>query len=336
MIRIECIPVYLYPEQRLSFNQCKVVPGILLLRLTGILKQTIDDQRLPQLGFRATHVVCIDVDEYFRLLKDRLAREGKQIPADGIPASLDAESLAKQVLLTLTLIGPVKFAFRGIYTLERNATSKKPLYRLAAWANRPLQEVSTLMAAALPWGVTQRISARHIAQTAMKLDRYFRSGIWWSDRLAMGLKHLWNGLCSPIPEQAFLDLTIALEALLSTRSEEITHILAERVSVLLRRNSSDGLSLYRTMKHLYKTRSKIVHGKVFPKKGTQNWESLFITAKRSNVPISELKLLTNITISVVNAVLRQEELLRIIQTTKSEDKTNQDLDDFFVKLLLGS
>jgi len=130
--------------------------------------------------------------------------------------------------------------------------------------------------------------------------------------MGMALKYFLNALYTPHPEQAFIGLTTALEALLSTQSMEITHILAERIGVLLRRRSSDGLSIYRWVKDLYKTRSKIVHGKVFPKKGTLHSESLFITSKRSNVPISELKSLVELTILVINSVFREQTLLKIV------------------------
>ena len=92
--------------------------------------------------------------------------------------------------------------------------------------------------------------------------------------------------------------------------------------------------MYRLVKDLYKTRSLIVHGKAFPKKGTLNYESLFITARASNVPLSQLKLLLGTTIDVINAVFGERELLEVIQTRKNEQKTALEIDEFFAKRLL--
>jgi hypothetical protein len=88
------------------------------------------------------------------------------------------------------------------------------------------------MAMALTRGAS-RVAARSVSSIASKIDRYFRSGRWWTDRVATGLKHLVNGILTPFPEEAFISLTTSLEAVLGTGSTEITHRLAERVAILL-------------------------------------------------------------------------------------------------------
>jgi hypothetical protein len=212
---------------------------------------------------------------------------------------------------------------------------KKAVYQPNGWAISSLCEVQILMAIALTEGVTKRIKGMHITQRAAKLDRYFRSGIWWSDRMGMALKYFLNALCNSEPEGAFIELTTVLEALLTTERTEITHMLAERVSVLLHSGSSNGVDTYNLVKDLYKIRSSIVHGKVEPKKGILNRESLFITAKHSNVPMSKLKSLTSLTISVINCVFQEQKLLEIIQTKRSEGATNKALNEFFLMRLFG-
>lgn len=339
---LQCVPANLFPERRLSFKRSHIIPGVWLQRLSGKLKRVIENQTngLPiqaQASFRATHAVLIDEDKYLGTLKNRLNSESKQLQSNDL-VLLDAESIAKQVMLSLILTRRIRFMFRGIHTLSLDSTAGHKVYRPISYSHTQFYEVSPLMTFALGgknWS-TQRITKKPINEMAIKLDRYFRSGIWWTDRLGMGLKYLWNALCTTVPEEAFINLMTALEALLSTQPTEISHILAERVAVLLRTDSLSGLNVYRRVKNLYNTRSKIVHGKAFPKKGTLNSESLFITAKQSNIPRSELKSLTDTTISVINSILREPDLLKAIQTKKREDKINEDVDKFFAKRLLGN
>lgn len=75
--------------------------------------------------------------------------------------------------------------------------------------------------------------------------------------------------------------------------------------------------------------------KSFPKKGVQNWESLFVTAKHSNVPMSALRGLFNVTISVIAAVLSNRRLLLIIQPKRNEHNVSNDLDTYFASLLFA-
>jgi hypothetical protein len=66
------------------------------------------------------------------------------------------------------------------------------------------------------------------------------------------------------PEDAILDLTIALEALLSDGSQELTYKLALRVAAIVRINPSyprTSSEAFREIKAIYGYRSSIVHGK---------------------------------------------------------------------------
>jgi hypothetical protein len=311
------------------------VPGVKVVRLSGTLKEAISalSKRLPvQPEFGITHAVCIDEEEYINSLKARLHDEGSELP-DFSP--IEPESLAKQAILSLIFAGRVSFAFRGAYTLKVALRGHRKTYQAAGYAGGPLYQISTPMGAALleGTGTWPQINPRKVAQFGKKLDRYFRSGIWWTDRLAMAVSYFWNALCTPFPEQSFLSLTTALESLLSTQSIEITHILAERCAILTAKDPSSRLSTYRTVKKLYKIRSKVVHGKAFPKKGAQTWESLSIGAKRSYVPMSSLRSLVDLTVSVIMSVFSNHELLGIIQTKKSEHKENEELEEYFAKSL---
>lgn len=335
MTTVSCVPAYLYPLQRLKFSRCTIVPGVKIVRFTGRLQETIRtlSKNLPvQPEFGITHALCVDEEEYLKSLKARLHLEGAKLPDR---AFVEPESLAKQSILSLIFAGRISFAFRGAHRLHVTAAGRRKSYQALSYAHGPIYQMSMPMQTALlqGTGTWSQIQPRKVAQIGSKLDRYFRSGIWWSDRLAMAISYFWNALCTPFPEQSFLSLTTALESLLSTQHMEITHILAERCAVLVTAGPSSRLTTYRRVKDLYKIRSKVVHGKVFPKKGTQSWESLFITAKRSNVPISSLESLVDLTISVIMSVFSNQELLKIIQTKKNEQKIGEELDDYFAKSL---
>ena len=122
---------------------------------------------------------------------------------------------------------------------------------------------------------------KNLQKVALKLDKYYRAGISTIDRISIALRHLSNALESQFYEQAFIDFTIALEAMVSTKSEEITHTLAERVAILLNSDADKPLDIYSNVRRVYGIRSKIVHGSVSPKKGIQTSESLYITSKGS-------------------------------------------------------
>lgn len=337
MTTITCYPAYLHPKRRLNFLRCTVVPGVELVRLTDALKETINSQydrlSVSPPDFGITHAVFIDKAAYLNALEVRLRDEQATLPAHPF---IDVESLARQAILSLLLAGRVSFAFQHVHSLGVTAIGQRKSYKAGGWARGQLHQISTPMEVALlqGTGTWPPINPRKVTRIAIKLDRYFRSGMWWSDRLAMAIGYFWNALCTPFSEQAFLSLTTALESLLSTQPMEITHILAERAAVLVAREPSSRLMTYRKVKDLYKVRSQVVHAKVFPKGGRRGgWESLIIDAKKSNVPISSLKSLVDLTLSVIMGVLANRELLRIIQAKKSEQKISKDLDEYFARSL---
>ena len=153
--------------------------------------------------------------------------------------------------------------------------------------------------------------------------------------MSVALKFVWNALVASAPEEAFVDLITALEAILLTRPDEIAHTLAERVAVLLDSQSQRGIPTYQVVKECYKTRSKIVHGRVTAKKGPQTGATLFVTARRSNVPLPAITMLVDIVVAVINKVFDEPELLGIIQARQSESQANRAIDDFFLRKLVS-
>lgn len=308
-----------------------------MVRATGPLRTAINASmaRLPiKPDFGITHFICIDEDGYLSALRKRLSSETCSLPEY---TSVDEEAIAKQVIVSMMLAGRVSFAFQGTHSIDANKEHGKISYAPAGYINRSLYRMSHATAAALlhETGGWPALHPPKISAIALKLDRYFRSGMWWNDRISMALGYLWDALCTPSSQQTFLGLTNSLEALLSTQNNEITHILAERIAVLTEKDASMRLDVYKTVKELYGVRSKITHGKSFPKKGTQNWESLLVTARFSNVPLSLLRKLFDITLNVITAVISNRRLLLIIQPKRNEQKISNELDAYFAALLFA-
>jgi len=70
------------------------------------------------------------------------------------------------------------------------------------------------------------------------------------------------------------------------------------------------------------------------RKGHIAWDSFHISAKKAIVPVTKLHELGRVVHQVILAVLSRRELLAVIQKLQPEEKTNRDLDDFFLRLTL--
>jgi hypothetical protein len=335
------VPVYIHPEQRLGFRNCTVVRGVVLKKISASDRSIIRQYEAKgvRLSFGPTHVIRVDRKEYWEGLKLRVEATRHQMlsdmereshyGADPLHLYVDIDGIVRQVLMAIVLLARCEFKYDPLYS-----TNKRKFIRKNLRGINPLGglEVSRMAGALIPsWeGV---IRARSLAKTSAALDRYYRSGVWWSDRFGTALKYLTNGLCSRFPDDAFVSFTTALECLLSTSRSEITHILAERVAVL-RPTGNPPVDIYEQVKKLYNLRSQIVHGKPILKKGRQHSETLYIGAKGSNVPGAVLTELVTLTVGVFNAVLLDRELLGNIQQPGNEDDTDKRIHALFLRRLL--
>ena len=290
--------------------------------------------RLPvSPGFTPTHMIVIDNERYLSELDVRLSAEGKRRdPAD--PMSPDIDGIVRQVLVGFTLIGRIGWTFGGIHYFKKKVDGAAR-HISSAYADRPTVAMPWAMRAALSSPRKRRIRRERLRTLVLLLDRYYRSGIWWVDRLSVALGYLWSSLTTIHAELAFIGFTMALEALVSTSQNEITHILAERCAVVLRKDAAGRVATYCLIKELYGVRSKIVHGRAAPKRGTLTQASLFVYAKRSNIPTSQLSQLADLTLNMVAAVLRMPPLRDILQKQQSEGKTDAEIGSFFAHVLLA-
>ncbi|NOX53636.1 MAG: hypothetical protein GXP27_04210 [Planctomycetes bacterium] len=150
----------------------------------------------------------------------------------------------------------------------------------------------------------------------------------------MALEYFWCAICSQHLAMAFVGFMTAMESLLTTQSTEITHNLAERAAILLGPTCECRVERYRQVKNLYRLRSRIVHGKVFAKRGPIHSGSLFVGPKFSNVPRKDLQSVLEVLLSLLRSVFRRPAFLAILQTKKKEDKVDRELDEYFLKQIL--
>ncbi len=128
---------------------------------------------------------------------------------------------------------------------------------------------------------------------------------------------------------------MALETVLSTGRDEITHKIAERVALIIGNDPSQRNDACELVKKHYATRSKLVHGAARPKKGRLSTESLAIGATHTLVPQSQGKSLLELVVKVLNTLLEDRPYLEIVYNTKSESTTDKKIDEHFVRKILG-
>ena len=334
MSDIHCVPIYLYPAQRLQFSRCTVVPGLTIRKFEGQVAEKIRSlsKKLPEpLKVHPTHLIYIDEETYFEKLKIRLEKDGKELPKKSF---LDAFSLAKQAIMALILAGRVSFSMHGNFCLAKNGNKYEPKsYAATAFFEMPIITASALLKDTGNW---PSINNSKVSRYGKMLDRYYRAEIWWVDRYAMALSHFWGALCTQFADQALLGVTSSIECLLSTTKTGITHTLAERSALILHKASGDRVDKYNQVKNIYNVRSKLVHGKAFVKKGTINWDTLCVSPKMMIVPISVLAQAFDTTINVLIEVIHNKKLMSLIQTKKHEDKITKDLNDYYTQALFNA
>ena len=107
-----------------------------------------------------------------------------------------------------------------------------------------------------------------------------------------------------------------LEIMFSTEATELTHRLSERVAFFLRREPTERLAVYKSLRRAYDIRSKVVHGSVMSEK------------KQKEVP--EVA-------SEIDELLRQL-ILRLISDEASRrvfDMEDTKFEDYFARLTIG-
>lgn len=333
---ILAVPVAITPANRIRFARANLLPGISIQTYTGRLAHDIEHRvkSFPEKpGFVPTHLVIVDQTTYLKALDSRLDIEGLIRPTTE-HESVDIPGILRQVLISMTLVGRLKWQVGGYHKFYHSEPGFP--FRSAGYSHAPTVHASILLRRSEP-AVFWYNDVHHtsLRSTAVKLDRYYRTDIWWNDRLSVALGYLWSALTTTHPELSFVALCMALEAIATSKNTEITHILAERCALLARKTGPERQAAYAELKQLYDLRSKIVHGRSAPRKGPMTWETLAISAKYSMVPLTKVSSLLDYVIDVINSVLGNRALLNILYTKQSETNETKAIDEYFLRLLLS-
>lgn len=324
------LPVSIRPPQTKGVWR-DFLPGVRLLPYAGPLRDLTerDKNKPPQAHHvvRPSHILLIGPTRYLAGVRKRIQAESADVPKSAIEV-VDPSSVARQCLVATILATRSRCAVASYYFLMRRGRR----WYIRGWSYNRLEETSPLVFAALP---PERLDLVHAKRIAVKLDRYYRAMSWWTDRVGMALGYLWEGLCAPYPAQTYISLIALVDSLVGTRYSS-GHALAERVATMLGTDPVSRHEEYNEMVSLYRVRNSLVHGSAHPRKGSQTTKSLFMGAKRSNVPHDDMSRLFSLCVRLIKCSLEDKEYLSIVQTKGKESKINEQLDTLFLDRLLGA
>lgn len=342
------IPVFLNNPLYSKISRVEVIPGVFFSKASQSFKQELEKyikrNSIQPRSFVPTHLVIINKEKYKDyLLKDiyqntQLTDKQKEAIENEYKnyLHLRAEDIAKQLLVSLTLIENFYFLMSGFYNCSGTTNTKGKLkleINSSIFRETP-HKPNWFMSRLENHRPVSGFSSSNWKTISAYLTQYYRPVLWKSDRLATALSCYWNALCTTYDDQIFLSLTTLLEALLSTGDEGITHQISERGAVLLGKNKGEKLKIYDDIRRIYNVRSKIIHGSSIAKENVLNENSLHIDTKYTVIPIDKLSTLFIIATNLLLKVLSSPDLVRIIQDDKKQEKINEALKSYFLELLL--
>lgn len=332
-----CIPVFIYPDWLFQFISIQVIEGISIRK---ILPNEVDkiDEAFEHNDLKSytspnlTHLICIDRPSYLSSVKERIKQSGSDLPEF---IHIENHAIVKHVLLSIFLASPIGFQVDAGGGIKIKNVTGEQKYQSAGWVKGWLYKVSdTNQHAIVSCGLREKILNPHeVQELARLLDPYFRAGIWWQDRMAAALAHLLDAICCNSITLTYLSLIFALEALVNSSKNEITHQICERVAILCGNTKEEKTEIFLRVKKLYNTRSTLVHGQAHKMKGRVTWDSLLVSPKSSVVPIEELKDLIKITVLTIKSVLRNADLINIYESSRDEGKVSKKITDYFINRL---
>jgi len=362
MFHIYYVPISI-PYSNLEYlpkKRWKLLPGLWFEKTPQKLKKVLEKKNSKVDSFfklyNANYAIRIDVNQYNESLAKRILKANeissdsekqfasnllsqpkvkyhyenqKDTPEYSFP---DPQDMAKLVLISFCFQKVIPFSKGNVYRFSEKRENTNIVYSggYMATNRQPIENISHrhLYAASLAEGTFNK---KKFILTIHTLERYFRPYHYFVDRVAFALKYLWNAITSPFPDQIFLNMTIVLECLLSTKPMEVTHTLSERAAVMLGKSQTERLEIYQNIKKLYNLRSSIVHGRgEGKKKGIITYDSYHISPKNSQIPINEIEKLARIVFRLIQVTIEDKNLLALIQTLKKEDKINKDLDKYYL------
>lgn len=331
-----CIPLFIYPHLHFQAETIEIIEGVNLRAIA------LDEMNETKKAFQhhdlrnkipLTHFICIDRPDYLSAVKKRIIKSGSDLPEF---IHIEQYSIVKQTLLSIFLVAPIGFQVDAGGSIKLKSADGERTYQGNGWSKGWLYEVlDQNQQAIVSCGLREEaLNINQVREIAHLLDPYFRAGVWWQDRMAASLAHLLDAICCNSTTLTFLSLTSAIEALVNSSKNEITHQIGERVAILCGKTKEGRLDIYHNVKKLYNTRSTLVHGQAHKMKGLVTMNSLLVSPKLSVVPIDDLRDLFRITILTIRESLRNEDLINIYESSRDEAKVNKKLTEFFISRLL--
>lgn len=332
------IPVSIFPDWLFKFTELQIIDGVCIRKIDSDeicnINEVLKDERLPDPSlFHLTHLICIDRPKYLLSVKERITESGSELPGF---IQIENHAIVKQALLSIFLVSPIGFTVDASRGLRIKNSNDKIVYEGDGWVKGWFYEVLDINRQAIvSCGVKEEdpFDINEVQNYALLLDPYFRSGVWWQDRMAAALAHLLDAICCNSITLTFISLTAALEALVNSSKNEITHQICERVAILCGNSKAERIEIYQHVKQLYNIRSTIVHGQAHKMKGLVTWGSLLVSPKFSVVPIEELSYLIKITILTIREILKNNDLINIYESSRDQDTVSKKISEYFLNSL---
>ena len=328
-------PLELYPE--IPINRVEIIPGVVFKRSSKktkkLLKQAKKQSKAILLlgyDFDPNYELIIDVDTYDSFQRELIEQEVgtkrfREIIIDNNkPFGYDYPqsnhmNIVPQALLSILLFKLVKVKFKGIYSYRSNADGDSLMLN----ANTKLHETNIHLnnSGSIP-------EYKKLKKIASLINRYFRPYTWFYDRVAFALISFWNSFFSFSSEQAFLSLFASIEALLTSKKDDISRQVMDRYPIILGAAKSKHQFYGQQIKELYDIRSRIIHGNAKLRKGAAR-EQFYMSVPYSHIPHDQFWLLYEFTQKLLLKVLFNEKYFEIVSKVRSETTTDKHVQAYF-------
>jgi hypothetical protein len=339
-------PLLLEPTPKPHTQERPVLLPGLWLENTNFEFGKVAMKRPPDTTVREMRdVIVLDIPAYVRGLRERLKEEGVEVAAATRQKDLEGEDLGwwlehpletevedddirKLVMMSCILAGARTFGIdRPVMAQFKTPGDSSTLEYVRYDSHRhiwlrprnpdPANEEDLLRFHGLEFDLEAA------QQYCQKLEPYFRAKSWHSGRVAVALGAFLSYVLARPDGQGYLSLMTVFEALLSTDKSEITHQISERTAFMLETGEQGRYDLYRTMKRLYGTRSRLIHGDIDNKRGEITYDKLRLDAKMTIVPDQDYFDIFDICRRLFRAVLQKPELVALLEKKKSTEQLNE-------------
>jgi len=308
----------------------EALPGVAMMPTPKSLKKVFDNPAVAKHTFGSgNYVIRIDTRPYLLHAKKRLRQF-----TDGQPSDFYPQNIAKNLVLSVSLEYPTAGFIVGGHFGGREENGD---FIQAGWSNIPAGRKAgheELSGFRVSYQAKSKLDKKSVISNFRRLEQYFLSPMTGntvlikSDRVAVAAQGIWAALATTYDDQAFITFAMVLEALLTTAPAEVTLQIAERAAVLIGKSPADRRELYRSVKRLYGTRSKLVHGAGMLTRKAKDRVNIHPTF--NSVSPNALREIGAIAIRVLRAVLHNDELYDVAQR---KDQTK--LDAYYVTRLLS-